>query len=86
MYHFIKCLIKHKKIFCFLVVTKNSYYLTEILSQLKWLPDLVDGQSLAVEILEILQHAPHKAQDEMIRLVPEIIPQNYHRLIGESLL
>lgn len=56
------------------------------MTQMKWLPILVDGKSLASGLLDILENANTPSQKHIIRLLPEIFSPEFHPDLVPKLL
>ncbi|KAI9188821.1 hypothetical protein H9P43_000243 [Blastocladiella emersonii ATCC 22665] len=55
------------------------------LRQLRWLEYVVDGGSLAEELLEILRDTEPDVKHDLLGALPEIVPHMHHRTLVESL-
>ncbi|CAG7723751.1 unnamed protein product [Allacma fusca] len=61
-------------------------FLVQLLNQFKWLPYLNEAEKITDDLLEIFERATPKAQYEMMRLLPDIVPEVNHSKIGDKLL
>lgn len=57
-----------------------------ILNQLKWLPVIVDEESIATGLLDIIENASNAVRKEMIRFLPDTVPTKFHYRIAKKLL
>ncbi|XP_071447885.1 Fanconi anemia group D2 protein [Hetaerina americana] len=56
-----------------------------ILNQLRLLDFVVEGETLATQLIELLQAAPEPVQQEVIYFMPQIISDDQHQEVAESL-
>ena len=59
--------------------------LVSILSQMKWLPNVAELKSLSNIILDMVTSATPLAQKEMVRFLPDILPEKQHSKVAETL-
>ncbi|KAH7286612.1 hypothetical protein KP509_32G015100 [Ceratopteris richardii] len=52
-----------------------------ILSQLRWLDYLIDGENVTTKLMEVLSICPTSIQKEIICLIPEIVSDDVHELV-----
>lgn len=67
-------------------VSDRSQWSTLILSQLKWLDNIVDKNGLAENITECLQTCEYETKVDIINLLPEILGDIYYSSLVEELL
>ncbi|KAM5281086.1 Fanconi anemia group D2 protein [Ctenodactylus gundi] len=56
-----------------------------IISQLKWLDQIVDGKELTTKIMQLLSVAPEHLQHDFITYLPEILGDSQHADMGKAL-
>jgi len=52
---------------------------------MKWLPNIAEMPTFASVILDVVENATPLAQKEMVRFLPDIIPEKQHTKVANTL-